>query len=161
MTCVAVAYWRHPMELFTVFIFAFAFLYLAWFAYEKQAWIYAVFSGIGLAFLVLVYYINYMTKICWNDQFIVYQVGDKEELRLKWADIEEIGGMTVGKFGVKRLGRKELMKSSFFTSKQIYISTKKTDRPPRSMQSGDNMAFQIRPGLLETVERLAGVEALP
>lgn len=154
-TCMTYGDWKHPMEFFTLLLFPSATLFMLVWAIQKN-FVYIIFAFIALGISLLVYHLNYYPKICWNNEKISYHEGDKE-VTLFWKDVKTIGGFTSGKYGSKFLSREELVKSSFFTTKYVYITTNDTlPVSARQLRNDEGwILFQYRKGILEEMERLA------
>lgn len=160
MNCIPVGYWRNPMEFLTLLLFVSIFVFFAVQFLQKLQWQYLLFAVTSFVISWVVYSINYKPQICWNEEVIVYQNGNKERVELAWSDIEVVGGVAFGKYSCKQLSREELTQFSFFTRRDIYITTEKKPKTMRTQFYGDDViVFQYRPGLLETVEKLSGKKA--
>jgi len=148
------------MEFLTMLLFVSMVLFFVVQFFQKLQWQYLLFAVIALAISAVIYSINYKPKVCWNEEVIFYQNGNERRIELAWSDIEVVGGVAFGKYGFKYLSREKLIQFSFFTRRDIYITTEKKPKTMRNQFNQDNtIVFQYRPGLLEMVEKLSGKKA--
>lgn len=155
-TCMTYSDWKHPMEFLTLITFPLATIYMLIWAVHKHLG-YLIFALIAFGISILVYYLSYYPKICWNTEEISYIEGDNITT-IKWEEVQTIGGFVRGRYGSRYIDREELVKPSNLTTKHVYISTKKIDPTVRQFRNTEwYITFQYRKGILEEMERLAGL----
>lgn len=158
-TYITYANWKHPMEFFTLFIFAFAAVFLGMTAIKTRPILYISFSILSLFIFYIAYDINYKPIICLDKDKITYRY-KKKQVEIEWKDVKRIGGMRTGKYGSQHLNRKELTTVRFFSTQDVYISIS-TDKPHHSQLNQEGcISFQYRKGILKKIEKLAGIKAL-